>query len=142
MLCIQKFRCGSVRLAFPVLCLVLLVQAGCKGNVEEFKEYHSPDRKHVATFLLINFGGTVDYSPEVEIRKATETRGSRGNVFRGSKTHRLKVEWVSNNHLRIYCSTLCQVERLDEKWNDIKVELIRSDDWAAGEDQKPPDSTK
>lgn len=112
------------------LLLALLFAGGCaRGRVDDSQEFPSPDGRYVATFLLVNFGGTVSDCPEVELRGADEPRGTRGNVFRGYKTYRLKVEWTSSTNLVVHCSPDCHVDRHVKKWKDVNVTVIQDEAW-------------
>lgn len=109
---------------------MLVICAGCFQNtIQEAEEYPSPDGKYVATFFLINYGATVSDCPQVYLRRNGESLGKKGNVFRGHKTFRLKVEWTSQTNLNIYHSPDCRVDFQVKQLKDVKVTVIQSEGW-------------
>lgn len=112
------------------LWLTVLLTANCgRGKIEDAKDFPSPDGNYVATFMLMNFGATASDCPEVHLHRFDESRGSRGNVFRGFRSFRLKLEWRSSSNLVIYCTPECKVLRHVKQWNDVSIDVIHSANW-------------
>ena len=113
-------------------CILLTVLCcGCAGKalMERVKDVPSPDAKHIATSFRMNFGATVAYCPEVFLSRTGKPLGKRGNIFRGYKDDRIRLEWKTPTHLRIYCTPDCRIDLIKEHHDGVTIELIQNWKW-------------
>ena len=108
---------------------VAALLAGCGGRLERAEDHPSPDGRYIATFLLRTGDGTVSDMPEVCLHEAETKASSRGNVFRGYRSYRLKIEWTSPTNLVIRHSPDCQVDRHLTRWQDVQIKTVADASW-------------
>src|SRR5689334_11276803 len=72
----------------------------CENEIKE--SIASPDGKHVATAFIRGCGATTGFSPQVHLGPTGEPPSKTGNVFIGTHSDRIKLNWISNTNLVIY----------------------------------------
>jgi hypothetical protein len=113
---------------YPLILILFL--SGCDTCSNEIvQEIASPDGKYIATAFIRNCGATTSNSPQVYLRFKDEKIGATGNVFIGNHSDKIKIKWISNDHLMIYSD--CEVNLLVSIYRGFTIEHQKSEPDAA-----------